>query len=720
MKSNKLEASIVILFLLLFAVVSRGFDIVPPFATWWSDIAWSIASGAAAWRTLQVARACSGNARKGWFLISAANFVWFIGILNWDFHELILGDATPYPGISDIGFIAFAFLIIFGFYQLRSSEYQQPSYKIIQIGKLGIVVTSLLITHMVFFNLPLKTLESSTLYKITALAYPVIYISAFFFSASLFWHKTHPVKEPVINFLLLGLAIHAFAVSFYAYSLLGKNYQTGNYIDIFWLIAFTSTYWAASIQLRNSNSPEKAVEKTDSSAINFNLDVFLPIAGLTLLAYSIFSSRYELTPELISNVFPIFILLTLFLGLREWASQQLESSLTKARKLSEDKVVAFNKELDKLVHTRTKELLESRKMLEHVINTIPVRVFWKDLNLNYLGCNKIFAKDAGLNDQNDIIGKNDFNMTWSNEAKLYRNDDKEVIDTGKGKFNFEEPQSTPDGNKIWLETSKTPLTDTDDNIIGILGTYQDITPRKQTEEALVNAKNEAENANLAKSQFLSSMSHELRTPLNAILGFSQLLEMDEKDEKKRKNIQEVIKGGNHLLNLINQMLDLVKIESGNVELSIGNHSLHKMLNDSLSMIKPFADKHAIQIDDKVSSLPDINISVDEMRFKQVLLNFLSNAIKYNSEKGKVTIDCSSNDKNMFYLSITDTGKGFTADQLSHLFEPFERFEAENSNIEGTGLGLVIAKDLIDLMGGNITVESVLGKGSCFIIQIPLS
>jgi signal transduction histidine kinase len=243
---------------------------------------------------------------------------------------------------------------------------------------------------------------------------------------------------------------------------------------------------------------------------------------------------------------------------------------------------------------------------------------------------------------------------------------------------------------------------------------------KQEEQELITAKSLAEEANQAKSQFLSSMSHELRTPLNAILGFSQLLELDEKDKEKKKNIQEIIDGGNHLLELVNEMLELTKIESGNVELSIGNHSLHKILNSSLTMIKPLADKHAIQIDDKVSSLPDINISIDEMRFKQVLLNLLSNAIKYNSEKGKVTIDCSSNDKNMLCLSITDTGKGFTAEQFSLLFEPFERFSAANSNIEGTGLGLVIAKDLIDLMGGTINVESEVGKGSSFIIYIPLS
>ena len=201
-------------------------------------------------------------------------------------------------------------------------------------------------------------------------------------------------------------------------------------------------------------------------------------------------------------------------------------------------------------------------------------------------------------------------------------------------------------------------------------------------ESETAAREEAEHANQAKSEFLSSMSHELRTPLNAILGFSQLLELDEEDDTKKKNIKEIVDGGNHLLELINEVLDLAKIESGHVNLSIKEHSLNKILTNSLLMIKPLADEHAIKIDYKVSSLPDININVDEMRFKQILLNLLSNAIKYNSEKGKVTIDSSPCDENMFCLSITDTGKGFTIKQLSHLFEPFERFGAENSHVEG--------------------------------------
>ncbi|MFK5913185.1 MAG: PAS domain-containing sensor histidine kinase [Woeseiaceae bacterium] len=311
-----------------------------------------------------------------------------------------------------------------------------------------------------------------------------------------------------------------------------------------------------------------------------------------------------------------------------------------------------------------------------------------------------------------------------------------LISGEKRKIMFETIHQHKDGHKIPVEIflQYFHLPNEDSHFIA---TVRDITERKLTEQILMSsnaeleervqqrtaeyyqAKNEAEKANRAKSQFLSSISHELRTPLNAIIGFSQLLEMREKDEDKREDIQEIIVGGNHLLELIDEILDLAQIESGNVNLSIKKHSLNIIIIDSLSMIKILADKHAIHIDDKVSSLPEININVDELRFKQVLLNLLSNAIKYNSEKGKVIIECLSKDNSMLCLSITDTGKGFTVEQLNHLFEPFERFGAENSKIEGTGLGLVITKDLIELMGGKITVESVLGKGSRFIIHVPL-
>lgn len=230
----------------------------------------------------------------------------------------------------------------------------------------------------------------------------------------------------------------------------------------------------------------------------------------------------------------------------------------------------------------------------------------------------------------------------------------------------------------------------------------------------------AENASAAKSKFLSSMSHELRTPLNAILGFSQLIDLDTKEEKTKTNTKEIISGGNHLLKLINEVLDLSKIESGTIDLSIKSYSFNDIIKETLALIQPTTDKHAIQIDNKISPLANINIDVDFTRYKQVLLNIISNAIKYNSENGKVTIDYSLEDNKMFCLSVKDTGKGLTPEQQESIFTPFERAQNEYSNIEGTGIGLSISKNLAEKMGCKITVESQVGDGSCFYIYTPLT
>ena len=249
---------------------------------------------------------------------------------------------------------------------------------------------------------------------------------------------------------------------------------------------------------------------------------------------------------------------------------------------------------------------------------------------------------------------------------------------------------------------------------------EDISERVNAEKNLILARDEADDANKAKSQFLSSMSHEFRTPLNAILGFSQILEIQTTDDNSKESLKEIINAGYHLLDLIDDIMDLSKIEVGKIDLSIKSHKLNDLLSDSLSLIKPMADKRSILIDNQISPSSDIAINVDEKRFKQILLNILSNAVKYNNENGKIIIECSFVEKNILYLSVTDTGEGLTSKQQKNLFKLFDRAGAERSNIEGTGLGLVISKDLIELMGGTIGVESEVGKGSSFWVRVPLS
>lgn len=237
------------------------------------------------------------------------------------------------------------------------------------------------------------------------------------------------------------------------------------------------------------------------------------------------------------------------------------------------------------------------------------------------------------------------------------------------------------------------------------------------------AKEAAEEANRSKSQFLSSMSHELRTPLNAILGFGQLLALDaetDPDDERREAVDQILKSGEHLLALVNEVLDLARIESGRMELKIEAVDARTALKQCLTMTEAMAAKTGVSV--SPLTLPDDfpPLMVDPMRFKQVMLNLLSNAVKYNRPGGSVEILCKPGREGCVQLGVKDTGEGLSLDQVDKLFIPFERLGREASDIEGTGIGLDITKKLVELMGGRIGVDSAKGEGSTFWIGLPLA
>jgi signal transduction histidine kinase/CheY-like chemotaxis protein len=244
-----------------------------------------------------------------------------------------------------------------------------------------------------------------------------------------------------------------------------------------------------------------------------------------------------------------------------------------------------------------------------------------------------------------------------------------------------------------------------------------ITERKRAEEARW-AHETAEAANQAKSEFLSRMSHELRTPLHAILGFAQLLEMEDLSVSQRDALNSILRAGRHLLDLINEVLDIARIEARRLALSPEPIPVGTLLRESLELVGPLAAVRRIHLTLDLPPEHDWHVMADYQRLKQVLLNLLSNAIKYNNEGGQVILAGRSVEAGGLRISVRDTGPGISSEQMARLFRPFERLSAEGSGIEGTGLGLALSQHLVEAMGGRLAVDSVVGAGSTFWLELP--
>lgn len=384
-----------------------------------------------------------------------------------------------------------------------------------------------------------------------------------------------------------------------------------------------------------------------------------------------------------------------------------------ARKQVEEKQALLDQQLrDQQFYTRS--LIESN--IDALMTTDP-RGIISDVNQQMealTGCTR-----------DELIGapfKNYFTDSERAEAAITR-----VLDEGKV-TNYELTAKSRNGVETVVSYNATTFHDRNRRLQGVFAAARDITERKQFELTLQNnnvelagAKAVAEKANLAKSEFLSSMSHELRTPLNAVLGFAQLMDSDTPPPTpaQKLSIDQILQAGWYLLRLINEILDLALIESGKVTMSREAMSLTSVLQDCQAMIEPQARQRGITM-----TFPSFDnlfyVHADRTRVKQVMINLLSNAIKYNQTGGTIQVQCLPCSKNRLRVSVTDTGAGLTPEQVAQLFQPFNRLGQETNGEEGTGIGLVVTKQLVELMGGTIGMESKVGVGSIFWVELPAS
>ncbi|GBO56105.1 circadian input kinase A [Pseudanabaena sp. lw0831] len=386
-----------------------------------------------------------------------------------------------------------------------------------------------------------------------------------------------------------------------------------------------------------------------------------------------------------------------------------------------------------------KALLESQQFIQTVIDTIPLPLFWKDRESVYLGCNQQFARILRLSSADEIIGKTDFDLSWTEDESIaYRADDLRVMESTQTRLKIEETLTLPNGEQRWIETHKAPLQDSTNKVFGLVGMFQDVTERRQTELKLAESNKELSifneelgRATRLKDEFLANMSHELRTPLNAILGMTEGLQekvFGDINERQLKALQTVERSSNHLLELINDILDIAKIESGQMVLDCNLCNVAHLCQSSLAFIKQQAVKKRIQLEIKLLiNLP--SLLIDERRIRQVLINLLSNAVKFTPEGGRITIEVSqlSSDpvtddfpwQHFLHIAVIDTGIGISPENIKKLFQPFIQVDsALNRQYEGTGLGLALVKRIVELHGGRVGLTSELGVGSRFTIDLP--
>ncbi|MCD6056072.1 MAG: two component system histidine kinase [Gammaproteobacteria bacterium] len=395
----------------------------------------------------------------------------------------------------------------------------------------------------------------------------------------------------------------------------------------------------------------------------------------------------------------------------------------------------------------------SEKFLAEVLSRLPSYIFWKDRDCTYLGCNKTYSDSVGLPSPREIIGKTDYDLPWSKEeSDAYRADDQEVMRMNRPKINFEEAQTTAEGKKITLLTSKVPLTDDNGEVIGILGIYNDITELKSAQNLLIEAKDKADIANKAKSEFIANMSHDLRTPMTGVLGMIEILRDTIKKaanlikpnstlslDDYRSTFETLLiqieeyasiakTSSVTLINFFNEILEVLQLETTRSLPKPAIFNLPNLIQKNVDLFLSMATHKKITLSYRIAESVPIYVESIYSYLDRCLSNLIGNGLKF-TEKGYVKILVTLEDEKKTYkagdfttivIRVMDSGIGIPNDKFDTIFENFSRLTSSYDGIyPGTGLGLYTVKRYVEAMGGEIKVNSEIGKGSCFTLRLSL-
>jgi PAS domain S-box-containing protein len=478
------------------------------------------------------------------------------------------------------------------------------------------------------------------------------------------------------------------------------------------MLGYTAVEVMNKITPADISDPREVIARAEALSIELGTTITPGFEALVFKASRGIEDIYELTYiRKDGSRFPAIVSVT---ALRDERGGIIGYLLIGTDNTARKQVEAEQKKLDQRLRDQqfyTRSLIESN--IDALMTTDPSGII-TDVNKQMealTGCTR-----------DELIGapfKNYFTDPERAEAAI------KLVLREKNVTNYELTARARDGKKTVVSYNATTFYDRDRTLQGVFAAARDVTERKRLDQALQDknvelerAKIAAEKANLAKSDFLSSMSHELRTPLSAILGFAQLMETASPPPKpsQKAHIDQILHGGWYLLKLINEILDLAQIESGKLSLSPEPISLAEVMVECQAMIDPQRQKRGIKMTFPQFDTPCL-VGADRTRLKQVLINLLSNAIKYNHPGGTVVVDCTASTPERTRISVRDTGAGLTPEKLAQLFQPFNRLGQESSTEEGTGIGLVMSKRVVELMGGVIGVESTVGVGSVFWFEL---
>ncbi len=454
------ELAGIIAFIVVFSVVAYSSLLDGAALRWWTDIAWTIAALATAFKCLSLVKKLTNSERHAWRLIAFACFAWFLGMVVWDYYELVLGEVTPFPAFSDLGFLAFAAFFMAAFVVFRA-KVNSRAFTLVQIAKLGILVCSIIIAHLIVFLEPLKQLNGDVLYISMVLAYPVLYMATLVYGLICLWHFFGAGIPRGLLLVSLGFAVHAFVDSFYAYGLLGKTYAVGGNIDVMWLVGFGLIYGGA-LAAQYSPNVSTLIHMPKVSGRIFSFDALVPvIAVFTVLLVSFLYSE-QLTSDTIQAIFPLAFILVVFLGLGEIASQSYQQEMR-----------------DKLT--------SSEKQLSSILATIPNGVQEIDTEGNILFSNEAHDVLFGCK-KNELLGKNITTLfddpQERAELKPYL---KYLVEHQQKPSSFSAKNRKMDGSNFLVQVDWDYKRAASGEVIGFTSILTDITEKKRAEEELRQA-----------------------------------------------------------------------------------------------------------------------------------------------------------------------------------------------------------------------------------------